>query len=231
MVKVFGCVFIGRNQIGDFNYMIKQPEYKNSLFIFNDNIECFDKSSSCYCSAGGGNAVIRPYKCKSQPQAYGIPTGSLSTGGFLNLSSNNAKQFIDQAISEISTLLSKFKYDYIFYSSDSTGLLGHGIFAIGSDVVNYVTCQIHSLGVYSGIYTNISQLKTAKSVSFSMCNSIYSIPSSQSTKSSNNNKISPLPQTTTTPPPPNLKEKYYFIFGIIIFLFVLFWIIYFYFNS
>jgi hypothetical protein len=43
LVIVKGNVFVKKNQIGDFNWMIKQPAYKDILFIFNDNIEYVQK--------------------------------------------------------------------------------------------------------------------------------------------------------------------------------------------
>ena len=36
-IQVIPIQFTGRNKYGDFNWMIKEPEYANSLFIFNDN--------------------------------------------------------------------------------------------------------------------------------------------------------------------------------------------------
>jgi hypothetical protein len=39
MVKVIGIQFEGYNKLGDFNYMCELEEYKDTLFIFNDNEE------------------------------------------------------------------------------------------------------------------------------------------------------------------------------------------------
>lgn len=158
---IFSVIFTQANTIGDFNWMIQQPIYNNSLFIFNDNTLCFPKSSSCYCSSGGGNAVIRNYQCTTSKQlAIGIPTGS--TSGFTSLSQiiNNktAKEFIDESINRIKLLL-KNNYDCIFYSgsNDNSGNLGTGIFNVDKSVVQYITEQIHSLGIYNGNYTSLSQ--------------------------------------------------------------------------
>lgn len=164
-LNVFGCIFTKGGIIGDFGWMIQQPEYKNCLFIFNDNIEDFPKSSPNHCSSGGGNAVIRPYQCKPIPQASGIPTGSLSLGGgFTSMSTivdgHSVQYYINEGLSNIRNILYNHKYDAIFYSAgDSKGTLGHGIFALGNDVINYITMEIHQLGKYSGIFTNVSQLQ------------------------------------------------------------------------
>lgn len=159
--QIYSVMFIGENKIGDFNWMIKQPIYNNSLFIFNDNTMCFPKTSSCYCSSGGGNAIIRNYQCSGPKQlAAGIPTGS--TTGFSSLTervdNKYAENFIDEAILRIQSLIQKNKYDNIFYSGDSDGSLGTGIFNVDKSVISYITTKIHSLGKYMGDYhTSLSK--------------------------------------------------------------------------
>lgn len=74
MIEVIGSVFAGAGKIGDFAWMIRQPEYADVLFVFNDNEEQFrayrkDPQGSYGCSPGGGNAIIRPYQCQSPPRA------------------------------------------------------------------------------------------------------------------------------------------------------------------
>lgn len=83
MVKVIGTVFCGLNKYGDFDYMINNTDYDDSLFIYNDNIESRFKSKS-----GIGNAIIRKYNQYSSleiPRSAGISTGSLKKRGFLFL--------------------------------------------------------------------------------------------------------------------------------------------------
>ena len=65
--------------------MIKQPEFKNCLFIFNDNVEYHMSNRK-----GAGNAIIRQYNKHSQrcigsesysnlekPMSAGISTGTI----------------------------------------------------------------------------------------------------------------------------------------------------------
>src|SRR6056300_720421 len=116
--------------------MINRPEYKNALFIFNDNEDQFLDES---CSAGGGNSIIRPYQCEDPPRATGISTGiyrknSGQNPGYTDLNDGNAKKVIDQGINKIKKLISSYKYDKIIYSSDGKSSLGTGIFKVGDDV-------------------------------------------------------------------------------------------------
>jgi hypothetical protein len=148
-MKLIGTVFQGVGKYGDFAWMIEQPEFSDSLFIFNDNEEQFlahlnDPESSIGCSAGGGNAVIRPYQCQNPPRAAGIPTGS-NGRGYANLS-YGTKIIIDKAIQVIDVHLSTGQYSQMFYSSATeNGLLGTGIFKVETDVNNYILEQLKML--------------------------------------------------------------------------------------
>ena len=73
-VKLLGSRFLKPNEDGDFTWMIERPEYKNALFIYNDNQKEFLNNS---CRKGKGNASIRPYRkgCIPNPKSFGIPTG------------------------------------------------------------------------------------------------------------------------------------------------------------
>src|SRR5690349_16006750 len=81
-VQVIGSQFSRPGTDGDFGWMIEQPEYDDALFVFNDNepqflafLQSQDPGSSG-CRPGGGNAVIRPYRCKHPRRAAGVPTGA-----------------------------------------------------------------------------------------------------------------------------------------------------------
>jgi hypothetical protein len=128
--------------VGDFEWMIKQPQYSDSLFIFNDNEEEFTAQS---CSKGSGNAVIRPYQCKNPPRATGISTGSYKKGkvslGYSKLDTN-AKNIIDQGIGKFYRLLLTGRYTRVFFSSDKNGGLGTAIFQVGEDVKEYIVNEI-----------------------------------------------------------------------------------------
>lgn len=141
-IKIFGTKFYSKNKIGDFDWMCKQSEYSDSLFIFNDNEE-FHNS----CRPGSGNAIMRKYNKYSDleiPRSAGIPTGTLKNGGY-QIFRNDTKKNIDNSIIEIIDLIIKYKYNKIFYSSEENGLLGTSIFNVDNDVLLYITSKIHSL--------------------------------------------------------------------------------------
>ena len=151
-VEVIPVIFDGPNKVGDFNWMIKQPEYQNDLFIFNDNEESNQdymtlwlsnvgnlKNSKGACLVGGGNAVIRPYRCipghKDHPRSAGLPTGTYK--GYATIS--DAKRGATEAMNYIIALVKSGKYRRVYFSADEEGLLGHGIFNIPRDVRVYFT--------------------------------------------------------------------------------------------
>lgn len=149
-VLVTGVVFAGRGRDGDFGWMIEQPGYADTLFVFNDNEEQFraylkKPASPAGCSAGGGNAVIRPYRCASPPRAAGIPTGTLGAGGYPALT-DGVRQVIDEAIAHIGSVVGAHRYQRVLYSAaDARGALGTGIFAVGEDVKRYIVERLREL--------------------------------------------------------------------------------------
>lgn len=148
-MEIIPIIFSGPNKYGDFSWMIRNVEYKDSLFIFNDDIE----SKKSYTN-GLGNACIRSYNINNPyidiPQSAGIPTGSRIHKGFRILTNQN-KKYIDDSIDIIKDLILKYKYKRIFYSSDKNGLLGQSIFKLGNDVVKYITEEILNLKIYCNV--------------------------------------------------------------------------------
>lgn len=150
-VQVISLVFSGGNKDGDFNWMVRQPQYADALFIFNDNVEQFlqhlaspaDRNGPG-CAAGGGNAIIRPLQCQTPPRAAGIPTGAYGMG--FDTLTNAAKDLIDQAIANIEQVVRQYGYTRIYYSAqDASGILGTGIFRVGIDVKRYITDRLQAL--------------------------------------------------------------------------------------
>ena len=158
-IPIYYVVFTAPNQLGDYNYMIKQAEYKNTLFIFNDN------TINHYSNVkGSGNAVIRPYNFYgfkksglAKPLSAGIPTGD-GSNGFSTL--DKSIYVINRSINDINTLLQKYKYDQIIYSGtninisrfsgDPEELIGIGIYDVNKSVREYITQQIKCLGDFRG---------------------------------------------------------------------------------
>ena len=154
-IGVFGMVFKGKGKEGDFVWMIRQPEYAKTLFIFNDNQEQFLEFHRLLakrktllpfeqaCRKGSGNAAIRPYQCKRPPRAAGIPTGGmlpengvLTKRGYKDLS--EGQTLIDRAINYIRKLIMSYDYDTVLYSKNEYNQFGTGIFEIGEDVERHI---------------------------------------------------------------------------------------------
>lgn len=150
MVKLIGTVYRGGGREGDFAWMIQRADYADALFVFNDNEEQFlahlrDPGNPSACSAGGGNAVIRPWQCKDPPRAAGIPTGSLANGGYRRLS-EGARRSIDEALARIRHLVLTHGYRRIYYSAaNEGGGLGTGIFEVAEPVKTYIMAGLREL--------------------------------------------------------------------------------------
>ena len=144
-IEIKGIQFKKVGIFGDFNWMIKQSEYSNSLFIYNDDTE--SQLNKSY-KAGKGNAIIRNYNQynpkKTIPQSAGIPTGSRKLGGYTELNEEIKKE-IDLSIDNIKDLINKYNYKVIYYSAKLNGKLGTGIFKVDDEVVNYITNELLSL--------------------------------------------------------------------------------------
>jgi hypothetical protein len=133
-------VFTRPGTEGDFAWMIEQPKYARSLFIFNDNetqFKAFHANQPNGLSAGGGNAIIRPFQAGAHPRAAGIPTGHAGVG-YQNLDAH-VMGVIDEALDYIMGLLESGRYDEIVLCTDPTGqTLGSGIFDIDHAVKNHI---------------------------------------------------------------------------------------------
>jgi hypothetical protein len=148
-MEVFGAVFQGLNHYGDFGWMVTQQEYSDAFFVFNDNEEQYllhrdNPNAPQGCSAGGGNASIRPCQCKNPPRAGGVPTGSKG-GGYTSLTPA-IKAIIDEAVASIEKACKTYNFNRLYYNSDGHGSLGTGIFKVGDDVKDYIVQQLKALG-------------------------------------------------------------------------------------
>jgi hypothetical protein len=147
-VEVIGSIFNGGGGDGDFEWMIRQDEFQDALFVFNDNEDQYkfhrdhpSDHDSEGCAPGGGNAIIRPYQCRQPPRAAGIPTGP----DYFHLSPR-IKQMIDEAVGTIQTIVRAEGYKRIFYSAEnSNGNFGTGIFYVGDEVKAYIVDQLKRL--------------------------------------------------------------------------------------
>ena len=177
-IPIYYVVFTGSNKLGDYGYMIKQPEYQNTLFIFNDN-----EVDHRTIKAGGGNAVIRPYnfygwfkiKGLTKPLSAGISTGDGKSNKGYQLLDKDTLHDINLRVNDIrSTLLTEFTYDQIIYSGtnnqnpkfkgDPEDLIGIGIFDVNKNVREYITQEIKCLGDFRGKLPTITTITPLQNI-------------------------------------------------------------------
>jgi len=143
-IKVVRSTFRGAGVLGDYRWMINQPEFARALFIFNDNEEQFDAYIAGEASgftAGGGNAAIRPLRKLLPPRAAGVPTGNHGHGYSVLDMPTKAK--IDEALAVIAALLKTGDYDQIVVSTNKDGdTLGTGIYEVAPEVRDYIFSQL-----------------------------------------------------------------------------------------
>ena len=146
VIKVVRSIYRGAGVSGDYLWMIDQPEFARTLFIFNDNEEQFDAFIAGKASgftAGGGNAAVRPLRRHLPPRAAGVPTGKQGRG--YSALDAAVKLKIDEALGVIRALLKSGDYDQIVVSTSKDGdTLGAGIFEVAPEVRDYIFESLHT---------------------------------------------------------------------------------------
>jgi hypothetical protein len=147
-IEVIKSRFTKTGQEGDFAWMIEQPRYSRTLFLFNDNEGEFYahlNGGPHTCGIGGGNAVIRPYQCKATPRAVGIPTGTYASGphygGYTRLD-DHVRSVLDDSFGQIGRLLASGNYDAIAFSWDDATKFGGHIFKTAQEVRDEIVARI-----------------------------------------------------------------------------------------
>jgi len=134
-IKQLLCVnYDGRSM--DFDGMINNKDYDNSIFIFNDNYTEHKTSKT-----GRGNAKIRKYNNYSGlniPRSFGIPTGHYRTG---YKSLDESIVHINECMYELINIILRCNYQRLVYSVDSLTniLIGTSIFNVSDDVKRYIS--------------------------------------------------------------------------------------------
>lgn len=154
-MDVIKSVFQGEGREGDFGWMIRQPHHERTLFIFNDNEEEFYahfRGGPHTCSAGGGNAVIRPYQCDPHRRAAGMPTGTYEAGphykGYSSLD-DQVRRAIADAITQVGSLLHTGRFDALAFSWSDETKLGGKIFETAQVVRDHIVDEIHRIAAES----------------------------------------------------------------------------------
>ena len=152
-MRLRGVVFVQRGLDGDFAHMIRDPNYKKSLFVFNDNV--YDANTTPVMN-GGNTACIRSaaykYNRTEPPRASGIPTGWSSESGGFRLSKSNSmtsftKRAIILAIERIVLLCQEHDIDEVVFSADplQPNRLGCGIFSPDAAIVDFIMEKLQAI--------------------------------------------------------------------------------------
>ena len=147
VVAVEGVPYIPAQVHGDFGQMLELPEYRDALFVFNDNERQFKEHlqhapASGICVAGGGNAKIRPWQCLADPQVAGVPTGD--GGGYASLTPH-VHEVVEEAMEKIKDHLATGRFRRVFFNEAPDGLIATGIFKVDDAVRRHVTDSLRAL--------------------------------------------------------------------------------------
>lgn len=168
VITVIKSQFTAPNVDGDFGFMITQLQHTETLFVFNDNEEQFlshfldknnpngaahlgidslpDNPGHDCCTAGGGNAVIRPYQCAPHIRAAGVPTGDYRQDSphYMGYSSLNSHvtRMIDVSIMQIDALLASGRFTSLAFSWSPKTMLGGRIFNTAQEVRTYIVQEL-----------------------------------------------------------------------------------------
>ena len=159
---VEASLFRKRGEDGDFDYMHKQPQYQDALFISLENVVDMLTANQ----PGGGSACLRDkafYDSLTEPDkkkcSVGIPTGwSRESGGF-TLLDNRTRQIIDNAFDRLLRVLQYFpkRFKRVIYPCDETdpSQIGTRIFkgSLAPTVIEYISMRLHSLPQYVRLFT------------------------------------------------------------------------------
>jgi hypothetical protein len=142
-MQVIGSVFSGAGKDGDFDWMITQDHYEDALFVFNDNEAQYKAHrdrptdlAGAGSAPGGGNAIIRPYQCKTPPRAVGIPTGP---------NCDSLTPEVKNSSTRPSPCGERTSQTHIYSAANANGDLGTSIFHVGNDVKEYIVSRLKSL--------------------------------------------------------------------------------------
>ena len=140
--NIKGIIYKNKDEYGDFNWMIESGSYKNTLFIFDDNVDEYYT-----CIEGNGLSKIRKYNEFGKYEkisSAGIIMCSSYNNGFSKLDSKT-KNIIDRCIGDIKRLVMEYGYNEIYFSSDEDGNIKPNCYNINNEVIKYVSDQIFLL--------------------------------------------------------------------------------------
>lgn len=155
-VRLIPVLYNPRDANTDFAVLIKKPELRDALFLFNDNFEDRNKNMP-----GGNSARIRPYTFQNPPRAFGISTGwSSGDGGFQTLT-DQVKEAIVLCFESINTILSEHPHiRRVFYSCDKLDRksLGYALFRPSVPVIRFIADKLQGIPSRQAVGLSMSKL-------------------------------------------------------------------------
>ena len=107
------------------------------------------------CSAGGGNASIRPFQCAPHWRAAGVPTGTYDSSsphyqGYSSLDPHVLAVVAD-AIGQIDRLLATGRFNSMAFSWNEVTKLGGAIFTTAQEVRDHIVAQLEQVAEKNGV--------------------------------------------------------------------------------
>jgi hypothetical protein len=133
-VNVIGVKYAGKNKIGDFDWMISQPEYNNAIFLYCDTDDCF-------------------FSLRQKKQgAFPIPVCSEENGCFSCLNIYN-KLIINMAFNNLIIAIREKNIETVFYSFDDDNNFNFRVLHehpfVDMSVITYIMTKINALSCKS----------------------------------------------------------------------------------
>lgn len=141
------------NTFTDFEIMMHHEDYKNALFIFEDN-----ETEKQTQRRGPNNATIRHYnihnKQLSRPLSFGIPVANYRNG---YQTFEEGINIVNNACLELKRIFEEGGYDTIVYSIENLNspLIDTTPFIVNNDIKRYITRYF--LCLFPGDYVNFSK--------------------------------------------------------------------------
>ena len=163
MLVVEASLFINKRGVpGDFDWMHKQPQYQDALFVSLENV--IDMMTANV--PGGGSACLRDkafYDSLTESDkkkcSVGIPTGwSKESGGFTVLDTRT-RGVIDGSFDRLCRVLQYFpkRFKRVIYPCDETDptRIGTRIFkgSLAETVIEYISMRLHALPQYVRLFS------------------------------------------------------------------------------
>jgi hypothetical protein len=147
-VELIPVAFYGKNNYGDFSWMINRPEYNNALFIFDETQEDFLKfaeySQSGILDTNLCNRLFKDFQqlqCQDPPKAAGIPVAS-DDKGYQDIIT--ALPYVEGALNYIESLIKSGHYTQILYPAERDDRTFRTSYNVSPDIKEYIVNSLEN---------------------------------------------------------------------------------------